>query len=487
MAMIDSMMKNENAQTGNRLEKIITAGLTLLVCLAPLPLGSNNPISYSIIALMTGILLLMWVANYFLSKKLLAISFKKIWFIVLPFFLAVSWIILQISIPAPASPNLWLFNLASAALATPLRPIISLNQEQTLDSLIRLLSYGGIFWLAMQIGQTKGNAKRMFKAVTISAVLYALYGLIMYLTNAPYIVWRKKTSNFDVVTGTFINHNHYATYAGICLIVTCALWISTVLRNLDDSNARLILKTLLENIIRKGFILFNIIIIIAISLMLTSSRAGTFSSLLGLIAFICATALTKPVQNLRYVFFGIAVVVLLSLFAVLNFTGKGVLNRLAYIDYAINDRMQIYSVTLDAIADYKTYGSGFGTFEEIFQEYRPESMYNSREIRMCYAHNTYLETILELGATGFAVLLLCNLGMFYICLGGLKRRTGGYIYPAAGIGIMILVGVHSLFDFSIQLPAVAVTYFALLGICVAGSWSSSEGTRPLSFAAWDIK
>jgi len=475
MAIIGDIMQYQNSQLGSRLDKIITTGLILLVCVAPLPLGSNNPISYSIIAVMTGILLFLWVVDYFLSKKSLAISFKKIWFIVLPFFLTVLWIILQIFLPAPPSPNLRMFDLAFSAIGIPIRPIITLNQGKTLDNLMRLLSYGGIFWIALQTGQVKGNARRMFKAVTISAVLYALYGLIMYLVDSPYVVWRKKISDVGFFTGTFINHNHYATYAGICLIIACALWISTIFKNVDDSSAKLILKSLLENIVRKGFILFNVIMVIAISLMLTNSRAGIFSSILSLIAFICAIAMTRPMRNLRYVFFAIVGVVLLSLIAVLDFTGKGVLDRLAYIDSSIDSRVQIYSGTWSAIKDYKIYGSGYGTFEDIFKSYQPESMYNIGNVLVDYAHNTYIETILELGLVGFVALLICHLGMFYICAGGIKRRTGGYIYPAAGIGIIVLVSVHSLFDFSIEIPAVAVTYSALLGACVAGSWPSREG------------
>lgn len=51
-------------------------------------------------------------------------------------------------------------------------------------------------------------------------------------------------------------------------------------------------------------------------------------------------------------------------------------------------------------------------------------------------------------------------------------RRKNRIYPLVGIGTTMLVGAHSSMDFSLQIPAVALTYSVLLGITLAQSFSS---------------
>jgi hypothetical protein len=44
--------------------------------------------------------------------------------------------------------------------------------------------------------------------------------------------------------------------------------------------------------------------------------------------------------------------------------------------------------------------------------------------------------------------------------------------------VTILIGFHALFDFSIQIPAVAMTYSFLMGIACAGSSRRKQSDEP---------
>ncbi len=55
---------------------------------------------------------------------------------------------------------------------------------------------------------------------------------------------------------------------------------------------------------------------------------------------------------------------------------------------------------------------------------------------------------------------------------GVRRRRRDVIYPSVGLAAAILVGTHSLVDFSLQIPAVAATFALILGIGCAQSWST---------------
>jgi O-antigen ligase len=84
------------------------------------------------------------------------------------------------------------------------------------------------------------------------------------------------------------------------------------------------------------------------------------------------------------------------------------------------------------------------------------------------AHNTYLELALEAGIPAAAALVLSVFSFAALCLLALLRRKA-VRFALAGLGATVLVGAHALVDFSLQMPAVAITYAALLGVCAAQS------------------
>jgi hypothetical protein len=66
-----------------------------------------------------------------------------------------------------------------------------------------------------------------------------------------------------------------------------------------------------------------------------------------------------------------------------------------------------------------------------------------------------------------------------ICLRGVFTRRRNRAYPLLALGATVMIGVQSLFDFNLQIPAIALTYAAILGLGVAQAFS----TRTKSAAA----
>lgn len=132
----------------------------------------------------------------------------------------------------------------------------------------------------------------------------------------------------------------------------------------------------------------------------------------------------------------------------------------------------MYSATLTGISDnpYLGYGYGYGSYESTFRLYR------TKEIRGNYnkAHNTYLENIFELGIPAASALFLSIFLIALKCLTGVWSRQRNWIYPAIGFSSTVLVAAHSFVDFSLQIPAVAVTYAAILGAGFAQSFSTKH-------------
>ena len=151
-----------------------------------------------------------------------------------------------------------------------------------------------------------------------------------------------------------------------------------------------------------------------------------------------------------------------------SFSGEMTLKRLADTDWDREERLKVYALTSNAIADTPLAGTGYGSFRQIFRLYQDPS------VRKIYgkAHNTYLENALELGLPGLIFLLAAIAALFWRCVLGLRERERDHIYPALGVAATALVAAHSLVDFSLQMPAVALTYAIIMGIAVAQSWSS---------------
>ncbi len=111
-----------------------------------------------------------------------------------------------------------------------------------------------------------------------------------------------------------------------------------------------------------------------------------------------------------------------------------------------------------------------GSFEQTFPMFADDKTGNYRK-----THNDWLEMMFELGVP-VAVLWLAVLGELAVrCLAGFFRRKRDHIYPVVGFSACILVGLHSLVDFSLQIPAVAITFAVLLGVGVAQGRSSVDG------------
>ncbi|HUS97187.1 MAG TPA: hypothetical protein VMX97_10640, partial [Hyphomicrobiaceae bacterium] len=117
-------------------------------------------------------------------------------------------------------------------------------------------------------------------------------------------------------------------------------------------------------------------------------------------------------------------------------------------------------------------GMGLGTYPQVFQLYRkpgPEHRTPARK-----AHNTYLENAAELGIPATVCLVAAIGALCVICLIGVRNRRRDVVMPAIGIGVTVLLGLHSIVDFSLQIPGITASYAFIMGIACAQSWSGGR-------------
>lgn len=449
--------------------------LGTLIALSPLPFGGNRPWAWALLGLGVGFLVVLWAVAAFRNAALAPIEWRRSRLIVVPFAVLVFWFLAQASGGMPEAWHHPLWREASGALNAPLAGAISLNPEASRQAVLRLLTYGGVFWLAFQLGRDEKRARNIFWIVAMAGLAYAIYGLVAHLGGSQKILWYPKWAYQDSLTSTFVNRNHYATYAGVTLLACLALLLAEIRR--IRRHSPIAAEDTLGFFDACGFRFYFLIVacgILFTALLLSHSRGGFLSAAVGVgtFAVVAGMRLREQRRSIEVLPMAVGGMLALSLLAaILAVSGKEVFNRLG--DAAKTDRLAIYERTLEGIGDRPFLGFGLDTFKESFRLYRDEG-FRFYVDTIDHAHNTYLELAMGGGLPAFALLLFLAGYVTLLCFLGALRRRRNAIFPAAGVAVTALVGVHALADFSLQIPAVAITYLGLLGVASAQSWSARE-------------
>lgn len=451
--------------SNNRVESFIFYALILLIVLSPIPNGSNRNWSWSLCALIISSLLILWVVNVLIRNRQISLSLSPV--MIGLFLFPGLWAFMQASsfMPQILAHPLW--SMINEVLGEAVQATISLSPDNSKIAAMRLFSYGMVFFLSFQFCRSKFHAETMLKYLAYSAVIYALYGVITHWGNINIFFWIEPETKLSSLNSTFINRNSYATYAGLGLLCLMARSITNASRHDRAAYGALMSRqAIIENYIFSNWQSLLGLMLLTTALIGTESRGGFFSVVIAVFTLqIIIVVKTKLKTKLAFASVaGVLIVVTLAFSA----SSNGLFKRLDLIQSESTERLNVFELTLDAIKDNPLLGAGYGGYQEGFRLYR------SDEVRLVYdkTHNTYLENAFELGLPASASLLLAIFWVMVLSIKGVMRRRRDWFYPAAGVSATMLVAVHSLFDFSLQIPAIAITYAAIMGMSVAQSFSS---------------
>jgi O-antigen ligase len=198
---------------------------------------------------------------------------------------------------------------------------------------------------------------------------------------------------------------------------------------------------------------------------MTASRAGVVLSLLMLVLAFAVFFHRDLARSGRVVASVAALTV--GAFVLLQIIGTGVTNRFDTEGFAGGGRLGGYRSTIEMIADHPWFGTGLGTFPWGFPAYRSADI--SLWGTWTRAHNTLLEIAAELGIP-LAILVVTGwIIAFAVLIHGAFTRRRSLITPVAGLCVGGLGVLHSLVDFSLQIPGYAIGAFALIGAGLAQS------------------
>jgi O-antigen ligase len=301
-------------------------------------------------------------------------------------------------------------------------------------------------------------------AVVTIIIAYAAYGMVHYAMIA---------ATRSPVSATFINRNSFATYVGIGLVAISGLILRHYRSQIGEagSSFKYRLAAMIEASGHQGAMLIGGAIVMLVALILTASRGGLIAMGLGLLilAVLATGSKTNHSAGPRM---AIVAGALLVATVVLAF-GDTFLGKIAERGVTDQARMAVYTITLRSTVDAPLLGYGYGTFPDIFPVFRDQSI--SPDGVWDQAHNTYLEVIQGLGLVFGAMFVACVILFVVRCFKGAINRQESVTVPTVAASAAVLVGIHTLVDFSLQIQAVTLTFMALLGAGVAQSESSRVG------------
>lgn len=340
---------------------------------------------------------------------------------------------------------------------------LSLEPGKTLDKAMLTL---GCFAMVCLMAGLINSRKRLVQfcyMLVLTGVFQALYGTMMVLTGVEYLFFVPKEAYIGNATGTFVNRNHLAGYLEMTLPIGIGLLLGS--RKVSDrvrQNWRGILAYILQILLSPIAVLRGLLVVMVIGLLMTHSRMGNaafFNALLitSAIAFLS----TKQFRRPGFVAIIVSIIAVDILLLGTWFDLSKVVDRLEKTGLDHETRDEVVQSVMQMIPDYWLAGAGAGTFAYIFPKYSQfvNGFYD-------YAHNDYLQFLVELGVIGCIPLAA------YLILGllngwALLRRGDSRLL--SGIGFASIMGtisllIHSSVDFNLQIPANILLFVALLAL-----------------------
>lgn len=321
---------------------------------------------------------------------------------------------------------------------------LTLTPDLTWQSVLAILPPAALFLAVLSSSQAQTT--RMVAFYLAAAVIAVLLGAAQ-LASGGERLYPWATTSAGSVTGFFANRNHLATLLLACLPFA-AVFGAAVLRRRSEQRLPLWFGALFMGLVVVGLAAIR-------------SRAGVILfgpiALVSLLAAWIAAGRGRPGPGLLALTGGVAAAVA----AVAILALPPILARFD-VQSAPEGRFEGWPVVASAAETFLPLGSGVGSFDAVFRSVEPLEKLDATFFN--HAHNEYLETWLEAGWPGAALILA-----FLVWYGrrlwaawkaGPSRERD--LQRAASIALLAML-VHSAVDYPLRTATLAV----LFALCAA--------------------
>jgi O-antigen ligase len=335
------------------------------------------------------------------------------------------------------------------------------------------LTLAGLFifllgWKPLE--QSDRTKKQLLMAVMAAGVLESLYGMFEFFSGHRYILHLAAETMVSSVTGTFINRNTFAGYLLMVIPLSVGFLFS---REAARTGRYRGWRHWLSSLDGKTLLMGFSVIVMILGLLFSASRMGILSLLLSF--SLISLFFRSPRKEGAFSRGSILILGLAILWAA--WIGLDtVINRFFTAPEDFKGRWEIWVNTFQIYEDFPIFGSGLGTFFQVFP------MYRSFHITGLVTHseNDFLQLLSEVGTLGTGLLAALFFFLVWKVFSGIRALIHGepvrYIALGGLVGILALM-FHSLVERNIQVPANAFLYTFMFALVLKISTAEAESKR----------
>ncbi|MBU4264342.1 MAG: O-antigen ligase family protein [Proteobacteria bacterium] len=403
----------------------------------------------------------------------------------LPLLLFVAYLILQI-LPLPCGLVALLspaaFELHQGTLGIIGMPDfipLSVNPHATLAEVFRFASYACLYILTVQLLAHPKRFRFTVNFLVGFGFAIALFGIIQkYLPNGNIYWLRPAPEGAVFYFGPYVNRNHFAGFMEMLLPLAIGLFFYFRPR---ISYA----KTIREKVVaffdrpqsNYHFLSGFAAVIMAGSIFATLSRGGSISCSISII-FLLFLLYIREKKN-PAIFLSIAFISC-TLIAVSWFGWEDLAARFEALGLQDGElrllRPTYWRDSLVIFKDFPLFGTGYGTFANIFPSYRSFSA----GFFLYHAHNDYIETLTDGGIVAIVLIACFLFSLLRFSLKTIRTRRDTLcinVFLGSLAGMLALL-IHSVSDFNFQSGANALYFFLLAGLLVSAAHTRLHGSKP---------
>ena len=448
--------------------------LILLFVFTPIAFGSIVLWAFSLMELGILLMLVLWTIQSAIQDSLIHSELRtpnyKIFlfphsrFIISLLFLFLCLVLLQM-VPLPSgvikiiSPKTYELRHQLLMTSDPLLITrLSFVPFATRIEFFKWLTLSGFFLFLLN--WKLSNRSSMYPLILVIMLVgigESLYGIFEFFSGHRHILYLDGSSLVSCVTGTFINRNHFAGY--LLMVIPLSMGFLFSRETFQKSRFR-DWRYRLSSLDGKTLLIAFGIIVMILALLFSASRMGISSLLLSF--SLISLLFRDPRREKRFSKTSVLIFGLALLWAA--WIGlDAVIGRFFSVSEGFEERWKIWGNTFQIFKDFPLFGSGLGTFTQVF------SMYRSFNVRGFYTHaeNDFLQLASEVGLIGIGLLLILLSFLLYKGVSGIRslsrRESERYIGMGGLVGILALL-FHSLVERNIQVPANAFLFTFLLAM-----------------------
>lgn len=371
-----------------------------------------------------------------------------------PLYLGLACLILILAQLVPLPPELWTALPGRGPVAAGMTLLqvplpwssLSLNPLGTLASLLWLLPAIATLLGVIALGAFRGSL--LSWALMIVTALSVAVGALQLAGGSTSGAYFYQITNFGVAVGFFANGNHLATLLLVSIPFLGALQLS-LLRRARSS----------RNISAVRLMVGGLFVVFLVGLLTNLSLAG-----LGLsVPVVLISFLSFREKQFRPRWWMLGVALLLSGAAITTVVIGPFGNNLVgdQHDYVELSRRTSFRLTLNASREYLPFGSGIGTFQQVYHTQEP--LRSVTTVYMNHAHSDWLELLLETGLPGMAI---AGAFLFWwaVRVRAIWSAANPDYYARAAVIATGTILLHSVVDYPLRTAAISAIFAMCLGL-----------------------